>query len=43
MITLKLTLRPPSTILKDVFRHDQMEVLCVQSKQFSFPKEEDKL
>ena len=31
MITLKLTLMPPSTILKDVFRHE-MEVLCLQSK-----------
>ena len=45
MITLKLTLRPPSTILKDVFRHDEMKCFVCNANggQFSFPKEEDKL
>ena len=45
MITLKLTLRPPSTILNDVFRHDEMKCFVCNANggQFSFPKEEDKL
>ena len=40
-----MTLRPPSTILKDVFRHDEMKCFVCNANggQFSFPKEEDKL
>ena len=40
-----MTLRPPSTILKDVFRHDEMKCFVCNANggQFSFLKEEDKL